>query len=126
MHADELIKLYAPSEKNFARATLTEAKVVKAEPEGTKLDVATISDGAMVLIPTAFMMIWAIGFFMALGGWKVARSGMKPIKHFAQCFCKNCQFFTDSPYLKCALHPSIVLTKQAIDCSDYWLQNGRC
>ena len=33
--------------------------------------------------------------------------------------CRNCKFFDDNSYLNCAVHPSIVLTKQAVDCSDY-------
>lgn len=33
--------------------------------------------------------------------------------------CLNCRFFKDSQYLRCAVHPSTVLTKQAIDCLDY-------
>lgn len=33
--------------------------------------------------------------------------------------CRGCQFFKDNHYLKCAIHPSIVLTKQASNCLDY-------
>jgi hypothetical protein len=33
--------------------------------------------------------------------------------------CMNCHFFTMNPYLKCAVNPATVLTKQAIDCPDY-------
>lgn len=32
---------------------------------------------------------------------------------------RNCRFYKDNRYLRCAIHPSIVLTKQAIDCLDY-------
>lgn len=34
--------------------------------------------------------------------------------------CSNCRFFSQNAYLKCAVHPSIALTKQAIDCSNFW------
>ncbi|MCU0549953.1 MAG: hypothetical protein MUC48_11450 [Leptolyngbya sp. Prado105] len=33
--------------------------------------------------------------------------------------CRSCQFFSNNGYLKCAVNPSIALTKSAIDCSDY-------
>lgn len=33
--------------------------------------------------------------------------------------CRNCRFFKDSRYLRCAVHPSTVLTKQALNCLDY-------
>lgn len=40
-------------------------------------------------------------------------------KHNCQVSCENCQFFDNNPYLKCALHPSKVLSPEAKDCSDY-------
>jgi hypothetical protein len=35
--------------------------------------------------------------------------------------CRRCQYLGDNSHLRCALHPSIVLTEQAIDCQDYHL-----
>jgi hypothetical protein len=40
-------------------------------------------------------------------------------KHNCQVSCENCQFFDNNPYLKCALHPSKVMSAEAKDCSDY-------
>lgn len=37
----------------------------------------------------------------------------------SQIPCRNCIFFAKNQYLKCAVHPFNVLTKQAINCSDY-------
>jgi hypothetical protein len=36
-----------------------------------------------------------------------------------QTRCHSCKYFSTNSYLKCALHPTSVLTEQAIDCSDY-------
>ncbi|WP_432808399.1 hypothetical protein [Pantanalinema sp. GBBB05] len=33
--------------------------------------------------------------------------------------CQNCRFFSNSSYLKCAVHPTTAMTQGAIDCSDY-------
>ncbi len=33
--------------------------------------------------------------------------------------CDQCQYLNCNPHLKCAIHPSTVLTHQAIDCKDY-------
>jgi hypothetical protein len=33
--------------------------------------------------------------------------------------CRSCQFFNSNYHLKCAVHPSDVLTERAIDCRDY-------
>jgi hypothetical protein len=34
--------------------------------------------------------------------------------------CHGCQYLGDDSHLRCALHPSTVLTKKAIDCQDYY------
>ena len=33
--------------------------------------------------------------------------------------CTSCRFFNDNHYLKCAIRPSIVLTQDAMNCSEY-------
>jgi hypothetical protein len=33
--------------------------------------------------------------------------------------CDQCQYLDCNPHLKCAIHPSTVLTQQAINCKDY-------
>jgi hypothetical protein len=33
--------------------------------------------------------------------------------------CHRCHYFNDNPYIRCALHPRAVVTKQAVDCQDY-------
>ncbi|MGG6270090.1 hypothetical protein ACQ4M3_32735 [Leptolyngbya sp. AN03gr2] len=33
--------------------------------------------------------------------------------------CSSCHYFTGDYSLKCTIHPSIALTEEAIDCSDY-------
>jgi hypothetical protein len=33
--------------------------------------------------------------------------------------CDRCRYLSCSAYLKCALHPSVALTAEAIDCKDY-------
>lgn len=33
--------------------------------------------------------------------------------------CLQCQFFSGSRYLKCALHPTEAMTEAAINCPDY-------
>jgi hypothetical protein len=50
----------------------------------------------------------------------------KSLKHlidfnFYGIKCDRCQYLDCNPHLKCAIHPSIVLTNQAINCKDYQL-----
>ena len=43
----------------------------------------------------------------------------------SQVPCRNCKFFAnENQYLKCAVRPDAVLTKQAINCSDYYDKYG--
>ncbi|MEH1923895.1 hypothetical protein [Nostoc sp.] len=39
------------------------------------------------------------------------------LSHKAKCL--HCQYFSHNSYLKCTVHPSTVLTDQAINCLDY-------
>ncbi len=56
--------------------------------------------------------------------WKFARDKKRLMtsNHFQQVPCKNCRFFTNNHYLKCAVYPAVALTKQALNCSDFWYQ----
>lgn len=38
--------------------------------------------------------------------------------------CQNCRFFSNSSYLKCAVHPTAAMTQSAIDCLDYQSQKS--
>lgn len=33
--------------------------------------------------------------------------------------CQRCRYFSNNPYVQCALHPHIVMTDDALDCKDY-------
>jgi hypothetical protein len=49
----------------------------------------------------------------------------KRIQHFfslnlpSKVPCHKCRYFNPNPYIKCALYPSNVLKKPAVDCRDY-------
>jgi hypothetical protein len=71
----------------------------------------------------------AIIFFAILLNLKDIRQGIKnkiSKLQISQDFpCKNCRFFQQNSYLKCAVHPYTVLTKEATNCSDYWTEAGK-
>lgn len=145
MYADDFLKLNTLGEKSFKQATIIESKPVGTEPSGKKttgtiLDEAAISDGAMFLISFTLMLVWAIVAFRLskatfrfsnvalrpLEFWEVTGDEMATIEHFHQLPCRNCRYFSNNPYLKCAIQPSIALTLQALNCSDYCPQNEDC
>lgn len=126
MKADELLHFSALGENNFNQENLIEAKAIKIPENGKKLDIAAMPDGALFLIPLGFMMVWAIVVFIFSDIWPLARHKALTIKHLPEVPCRNCQFFTNNPYLKCAVHPSTALTDQALNCSDYSPQDEHC
>jgi hypothetical protein len=71
------------------------------------------------LTPICFVMAWGIILIL---GWSILaalRDGVEQVKHLHQIPCANCQFFTNSYYLKCPVHPSMALSEEAIGCRDY-------
>jgi hypothetical protein len=47
----------------------------------------------------------------------------KNLQTFVEIPCRKCQFFSNNPYLKCAIRPSSVMNERAIDCPDYSPRN---
>ncbi|MEB3179734.1 MAG: hypothetical protein VKL59_11965 [Nostocaceae cyanobacterium] len=68
---------------------------------------------------------WASAFFLLI---KLLKSVQYPAtlkRNFLhQLPCKNCKYFCNNNYLKCAVQPDLVMTEQASDCSDYCPKNG--
>ncbi len=80
----------------------------------------SISDIAISLSPLGFVIVWAV-FLLIL---QKIRSALEEkmsltVNGVSQVPCKNCKFFSNNHYLKCAVKPDIVLTEAAIDCSEY-------
>ncbi len=38
--------------------------------------------------------------------------------------CSKCQYFTDSQYLKCTVHPNLACSEEAINCRDFSPQSA--
>ncbi|MGB7441512.1 MAG: hypothetical protein WA919_10620 [Coleofasciculaceae cyanobacterium] len=73
----------------------------------------TISLG---LIGTALIL----SLFKRFGVGKSLNKGGDYLKLTRQIPCYNCRFFNNNAYLKCAVHPSTVLSIVAKNCPDYW------
>jgi hypothetical protein len=69
-------------------------------------------------LPVYFLIVWAIAVFVFLR-FKPHRHKQTVCRVRGQIPCTTCRFFTNNPYVKCAVRPDLALTKQAIDCSDY-------
>jgi hypothetical protein len=71
------------------------------------------------LTPICFVVAWSIVLIVVWGLFSATREGVKQVKHLHQIPCANCQFFTNSYYLKCPVHPSRALSEEAIGCRDF-------
>ncbi|PIG91825.1 hypothetical protein CSQ79_19845 [Gloeocapsopsis sp. IPPAS B-1203] len=47
------------------------------------------------------------------------------LSHLNRVPCMHCHFFSTNPYLRCAINPVTVLTKEAINCSEYRCCNSK-
>ncbi len=81
---------------------------------------STIPDIAIYLSPVGFIISW-IGFFLILQKIRefLDEKMVFPINSLHKVPCKNCRFYSNNHYLKCAVNPSIVLTEKATSCSEY-------
>lgn len=79
---------------------------------------STITDGMAYFMALCFLAAWAIALLAFLEG--IVRYSKKATNPpCSQIPCGSCLFFSRNPHLRCAVHPSKALTKQAIDCTDY-------
>ena len=129
MHTSEVFRLDVSAQKSVHQSTLIEAKLAKATHNDTKPQQGDIPFVAIFLAHISFMIVWAIFVFIVSSVCKALedppentaqdKDEIVSIKHVQQHPCKNCQFFNNNYFLKCAVHPAIALTKQALNCSDY-------
>ncbi|MFH7241300.1 MAG: hypothetical protein ACHWZW_00470 [Spirulina sp.] len=71
------------------------------------------------LVPLCFVIAWGL---VAMTVWQliaVTRDGMQRARRMHQIPCADCRYFTNSPFLKCPLHPQTALSEAAIGCDDY-------
>ena len=80
----------------------------------------TITDIAISLSPVGFVISWMV-FFLILRKIRAVLDYKMvfPVTALHQLPCKNCSFYSNNHYLKCAVNPSIVLTEEATNCSEY-------
>lgn len=77
------------------------------------------SENVLALMLFCSAMVLVISISMLPYVWKGYRAKKSEPNHNSQIPCKNCHFFAHNHYLRCTVQPSLVLTDQAFDCSDY-------
>jgi hypothetical protein len=72
-----------------------------------------------LFVPFCFVAAWSLVAIVAWSLWTATRDSIKVAQQMHQIPCANCQFFTNSHYLKCPVHPSWALSEEAVNCTDY-------
>lgn len=107
-----------------------EAKWIQVQLDRTQVEPVSpkynsVFDGT-ALIHIGFLVSWMLVVFTYLSLSKTSREAARDAKfkllHAHKVPCQQCQFYTNNPYLKCAVRPTTAMTKQAADCSDYQTQ----
>lgn len=119
MSTDKLLSLHISDKRNLDLAPSSKANLIVVNSSVTKSEGVITPDEVLFLIPFCHLTVLAIFILIMLDIWKVARAKIAMLNPFCQSPCRNCRFFTNNHHLWCAVNPSIVFTKQALDCSDY-------
>ncbi|MBD2561312.1 MULTISPECIES: hypothetical protein [Nostoc] len=103
-----------------ANSNLHQVIVSEAQKNQSQTHELTITDIAISLSPVGFIISW-IAFFVILRKIRALLDDKMvfSIKGIHKLPCKNCRFYSNNHYLKCAVNPSIVLTEEAVNCSEY-------
>ena len=99
----------------------SEAELVKSLPNGLRHVAKSPPDSTVLWILAGFIIIRAV-FVLIIPATRIKtnKKQVMTIGGRRRIPCKNCQYFLSNTYLKCAVHPTIVLTPKALNCSDYW------
>lgn len=102
-------------EVNNDHLSRSEVQQEKTQPQGLNVPSATL-----YFSPLGIFFGW-IMFFLALRKiQRVLENKMVfSLKNSHQVPCKNCRFYSNNHYLKCAVQPSIVLTDEAKNCPEF-------
>ncbi|QLE55990.1 hypothetical protein [Nostoc sp. TCL26-01] len=96
---------------------VTSSEVNQKIPKSKSVD---IPDLAISLTPVGLVFSWVIFFIILRKIRSILEEKMVfTVKGLHQLPCRNCQFYSNNHYLKCAVNPSIVLTEEAKKCSEY-------
>lgn len=102
--------LVASSQETQPTPTITEP--LKKEPNIINGKDITF----LLFLPLLFL---TVGFIFKIGFRKINKNQLQLVKYNSKIACRQCQFFNNNYYLKCAVHPDKVLKNEAKDCLDY-------
>jgi hypothetical protein len=92
----------------------------EAKPTSVPLQDRSNFNSELILLPTALMAIAGmVAVILGLNIKKSLHNRLSSMQRVKKMPCANCCYFKNNPYLKCAVQPDRVLTKEAHHCPDY-------
>ncbi|RCJ23176.1 hypothetical protein A6S26_01055 [Nostoc sp. ATCC 43529] len=121
MYDHQILQRTVAANRNLDRVIDSEVK--SEQPPTNQL---TIPDMAISLSPLGFIIGWVV-FLLVLQKIRsfLDRKMVFPTNSLHKVPCKNCRFYSNNNYIKCAVKPSIVLTEEAMNCPEYSPSNKR-
>ncbi|WP_260446885.1 hypothetical protein [Nostoc sp. 2RC] len=115
MYDNQTLQKAVVANKNLDQIIHNEAK--KEQPPTNQL---TIPDIAISLSPLGFIIGWVV-FLVVLQKIRsfLDQKMVFPTNTSHKVPCKNCRFYSNNNYIKCAVKPCIVLTEEAMNCPEY-------
>jgi hypothetical protein len=104
---------------------VVEVELVQARPDvipsysKTVVENSNTLNAILFLLPFSLMTFWLIVAFKLLDTLNVANNKISTFKALTKVPCRNCQYFANNPFIKCAVRPNTALTEEAIHCPDY-------
>lgn len=106
------------------RIALSETQPIEGKIEDSSLKKNNVDSNSLVIILS--LLFIGCRFYWLLSKNKSTPKSSLSIRRFSQIPCKKCRFLAKNQYLKCAVHPSKVLTEQAANCLDYCCKHKSC
>ena len=115
MSSDELLKNLLSQENSAKEIIVSEAK-----PNNLKTEEVTINHPSEVSLAIVFLS-GLVCFLMYSKRCRATREDVEELLEITSSPipCKRCRFFSNNPYLTCAVQPIIAMTKEAINCSEF-------
>ena len=116
MSSDDCLKNLLSQETKTSQIIVSEVR-----PNNTKSEEVRINHPFSELSLGIIFISGLICFLMYSKTWTTPRENVGDLFKgiSSQIPCKRCRFFSNNPYLKCAVQPIIAMTKEAIDFSEF-------
>lgn len=119
MQDNKFLTGHSVGEGNFQTVALRETASNQASPTESPRNVVTAYHGQLLVTACLVVIALALTFSRNLNFCQTIDKKVSNSKLTDKLPCFSCHFFKNNPYLKCAVHPSTVLTQAALNCLDY-------